>query len=329
MEQSNITVIQPKKKYSGAIRTGIYCRVSSAKKAQLESLNAQISSLTTYIAYLPTHILLDTYIDIASGATLSGRPGFQRLLEDCSSGRIQHVMSKSTSRFGRDTVIVLEAIRQLSQSNVTVFFQAEGITSADPDFQVQVAAYAAFAQMENIERSENIKWGIKARAESGKSKIYNKICYGYCHDIEGNLIINKEQADNVRLIFRYYLDGYSILGIIKKLAVSHIKSPSGKDTWSKRSVEILLNNIKYTGDAIIKTDIGTHIFSDHHPAIISRDVFEAVQTQQKSRSNMIISSDGRTIRKNTKYSGIKVTRETADVYQILSDAGFDDIIPSD
>jgi len=323
MALSKVTFIPAKKKYDGAIRTAIYCRVSSHKKAQIESLTTQISALTTKIAYLPTHVLFDTYIDIASGSTLKGRPGFQRLLDDCKNGKIQFVVTKSASRFSRDVEVAITAIHQLTLCGVTVLFESEGITSDNPDLQVHLAAHLAVAEMENHERSENIKWGIKTGSELGTSKIYNKVCYGYKHDKQGNLIINDEEADNVRLIFRYYLDGHSILSIIKWLKIMHINSPSGKEKWNKRSIEKILNNIKYTGDAIVNTDDNRYVYSNHHPAIISREVFDAVQMQQKLRSNIIENPDGTITRKSTKYSSKRVTRETVDTDELISDLGLE------
>ena len=314
-----IRVIPVKKKYDGAIRTAIYCRVSSAKKDQLESLSAQISALTTHIAYLPNHVLYDTYIDIASGSTLEGRPGFQRLLQDCLQGNIQFVLTKSVSRFGRDVLVALSAINQLNAEGVRVYFIAENIYSDDPNIHTLLAAYLVFAEMENKNRSENIKWGINNQAKMGTTKIFNKICYGYRHDKEGQLVINEKEAEIVRFIFRYYLNGYSVLGIINQLKHYSIESPSGNDTWNKHMIEKTLRNIKYAGDSIVKTSSATYILYDHHPAIITRAIFDAVQVQLAMRSNITKNADGTTVRKSTKYSSKDVLRFTSDIDEFNSD----------
>ena len=291
-----------KKKYSGAIRTGIYCRVSSSKKAQLISLTEQISALTAQIAYLPDYVLCDTYIDIASGSTLEGRPGFQRLISDCTSGKIQYVITKSVSRFGRDVLVALSALSKLRENHVRVYFMAENIYSDDPNLQVYLATELACAEMDNQSRSENIRWGIDKRAELGITKSFDKICYGYTHDKEGHLVIENDEADIVRLIFRWYLNGYSIIGIIKELETYCIPSPSGKETWNRHMIEKTLRNVKYAGDSIVKTKSNHYLISDHHPAIIPRGAFDAVQLQLSMRSNITRNPDGSVERKSTKYS---------------------------
>ena len=129
------TYIPVKKKYNRAIRTAIYCRVSSSKKAQIESLISQISRLTSLVAYLLGYVLVDTYIDIASGSTVDKRPGFQRLLKDCRQKKIQYVITKSACRFARDITDALEAIREIQASGAKVYFETEKIDSDNPDMQ--------------------------------------------------------------------------------------------------------------------------------------------------------------------------------------------------
>jgi len=240
MEGYNITTIPVKrKKYTGAIRTAIYCRVSSAKKSQIESLSAQISGLTSQIAYRPDYVLVDVYIDVAPGDTLKGRPGFQRMIADCKNGKIEYIITKSASRFSRDIIIALEAIRQCRTYEVPIYFVAEDLKSDDPMLDVQLTAHLAVAEQDNLSRKDNINWGLKTGAELGTSKLYNKVCYGYKHDKKGNLVIDEEAANIVRFVFRLYLDGYSILGIIEKLKTCRIKSPSGKETWNKHYMQTL------------------------------------------------------------------------------------------
>lgn len=323
MENPTVHTIPAKKKYAGATRAAIYCRVSSAKKDQIKSLVAQVSALTNMVAYLPGYVLFDTYIDVAPGSTLDGRPEFQRLLSDCKAGRIKYILTKSASRFSRDIVVALSAIQQITLAGAKVHFLEEGIDSDNYDMEVHLAAHLAVAEMENRSRSENTKWGIQARSALGTSKMYSKICYGYKHDKEGNLIINEAEAEYVRYIFRLYLDGYSVNGIIKKLATMHIKSPTGKDSWSKRAIEKMLCNVKYAGDATVETDEGTYLYANHHPAIISRDAYNAVQSQKNMRSNIVKNSDGTVSRKRTKYSGKRVVRDTFDKDQIVADLGID------
>ena len=309
---AKINIINAKRKYEGAIHAAIYCRVSTAHKAQLNSLTAQISGLTNKIAYMPNYVLFDSYVDIASGSSLDGRPEFQRLVEDCRSGRINFVLVKNISRFSRDTVVALKAIYQIHGAGAKIHFVQENVDSDNPDIQIYIAASLACAERENIDRSENIKWGLKNRAAMGISKSYNKICYGYKHDSKGNLCINESEAKNVRFIYNCYLDGHSIISILKELKKESIPSPTSKDTWSKKTVENILTNIKYTGTVIILVDDIQYKIADHHPAIISSDAFDAVQIERDLRSNITTDSNGISSRKNSKYSSIRTIRETHD-----------------
>lgn len=120
---AKINIINAKRKYEGAIHAAIYCRVSTAHKSQLNSLSAKISGLTNKMAYMPNYVLFDSYVDIASGSSLDGRPEFQRLVEeDCRSGRINFVLVKNISRFSRDTVVTLKAIYQIHGAGAKIHF---------------------------------------------------------------------------------------------------------------------------------------------------------------------------------------------------------------
>ena len=271
---------------------------------------------------MPEHVLVDTYIDIASGASADKRPGFQRLVKDCRQKKIQYVITKSASRFARDIVDALEAIKEIQTAGAKVYFETENIDSDNPDMQVTLAVHLAVAELENKSRSENIKWGMRTGAEEGRNKMYNKVCYGYKHDKDGNLVIKEDEKENVRLIFRLYLDGHSVISIIKELKIRRIKSTQGKDEWNKRCIEKMLRNQKYTGDSTIMTGGGTYLKSGNHPAIIERSVFDVVQQQLEMRSNISISDGGTVSRKSKKYSGKTVLRKTIDLEQLMDDFGF-------
>lgn len=151
----------------------------------------------------------------------------------------------------------------------------------------------------------NIKWGIRQRAAQGISKLYDRKCYGYDHEEDGKLIINEEQATVVRKIFNWYLGGLSINGIIKELEAQTIKSPTGKDKWNKCSLEVMLSNEKYKGAVRLFDDKKSevqYLVSDNHPAIITEEIFEAVQKEKANRSNIVVDENGHSVRKSTKYS---------------------------
>jgi site-specific DNA recombinase len=285
-------------------RVGIYCRVSSNSFEQLKSLTAQVSALTRVTAATPQWLLVDVYMDIASGKTGSSRKEFSRMLEDCNSHNLDIILTKSISRFGRDTVDTLEALNQLKTLGVRVIFEQEDLDTANTDSDLMISIIEAIAQAENESRSDNIKWGIKQRAAQGTSKLYNRKCYGYKNDVDGSLIIDDEEAKNVQLIFDFYLQGKSIIGIIEELEKLGIKSPTGKDKWSKRTIDVMLSNEKYIGIVRLLNSgkyEAHYISEDNSPSIISDEQFKAVQIEKANRSNVIKGEDGNQ-RKNKKYS---------------------------
>ena len=288
-------------------RVGIYCRVSTNSTEQLQSLTAQVSHLTRLTATVPQWLLSDVYIDIATSKTDSSRKGFNRMLEDCRSHKLEIVITKDVSRFGRDTVEVLDAFNQLKALGVRVIFEGNSLDTANTDSDLMVAVMESIAQAENESRSENIRWGIMQRAAQGTSKLYDRKCYGFKHDKDGHLVIDEEKAKNVKLIFNLYLSGQSVVGIIKELEKRKILSPTGKAKWCKSTIDVMLSNEKYTGDVELlksgKSEVH-YLASGNNPAIISKEMFEAVQIEKKRRSNIIDGKGGRK-RKNTKYSSKK------------------------
>lgn len=288
-------------------RVGIYCRVSSNSMEQLNSLIAQVSALTRLTASSPNWLLVDTYIDIASGKAKSNRQAFNRLIKDCEAKNIEIVITKNISRFGRDTVEVLEGLNKLRELGVRVIFEQEGLDTADTDSALMISIIESIAQAENESRSENIKWGYKRHAAQGTSKLYNRKCYGYENDEEGLLVIKDDEVRNVRLIFDLYLRGASIIGIKRELENRGIKTPTGKEKWSKRTIDVMLSNEKYIG-VVRLLSAGEHqehyLSENNHPAIISKEQFEAVQVEKKKRSNVKKTKDG-VQRKSKKYSSKK------------------------
>jgi resolvase, N-terminal domain protein len=168
-----------------------------------------------------------------------------------------------------------------------------------------ISIIEACDQVENDWRNENIRLGLKYRAEDGTSGLYNRVCYGYKKDKNGMLIIDEEEARVVKRIYDCYLEGYSIGGIIDKLEEKKIKTSKGKERWSKRTIESTLTREKYTGDVAIADSEGSgnrYLNKNHHEGIISKEQFEAVQLEMASRSNVEVLEDGTVRRKNRKYS---------------------------
>lgn len=288
-------------------RIGIYCRVSTNSSEQLQSLAAQVSHLTKITAATPQWLLVDVYMDISTSKTGSSRKEFNRMLDDCTSHKLDIIFTKSISRFGRDTVETIEALSKLKNAGVRVIFEQEELDTANTDSDLMISIIESFAQAENESRSENIKWGIKQGAASGTSKLYDRKCYGYKHDEDGKLIIDEETAESVKRIFDLYLRGQSVLGIIKELEKRKIPSPTGKEKWCKRTIDVMLSNEKYTGDVrLLKTGKSEvhYLAKDNNPAIISKEVFKAVQIEKKRRSNVVKDKNG-CHRKSEKYSSKK------------------------
>lgn len=271
---------------------------------QLQSLTAQVSHLARITASTPQWLLADVYMDIATSKTGSSRKEFNRMLEDCQARKLDIVITKNISGFGRDTVETLDALNELKALGIRVIFEQEELDTANTDSDLIISVIEYVTQAENESRSENIKWGIKNRAASGKSKLYDRKCYGYKQDADGQLVIDEETAKNVELIFDLYLSGQSVLGIIKELDQRKISSPTGKEKWCKRTIDVMLSNEKYTGDVkLLKSGISEvqYLATDNNPAIISKETFGAVQIEKVRRSNVINDANGGR-RKSEKYS---------------------------
>ncbi len=298
----------PAKRTDPGMNVGIYCRVSSGEKNQLNSLAAQISGLTRAVANVEQWKLTDTFIDIASAKGEKPRREFERMIHEAEAHHLSVILTKSISRFGRDTVDTLEALRRLKDAGVRVIFDEDGLDTDVVADDLLISVVESFAQAENETRSMNIRIGLRNRALNGTSGNYRKRVYGYVKDDDGNLIVDPTQAQVVRDIYGWYISGSSILGIIKKLAKQKIPSPTGKKQWSKRSVDRLLSNEKYIGTVRLEdsvTEGQMFEMKDSHPPIITEDVFRAAQEARAKRSNIVITESGARQRKSTKYSSKK------------------------
>ncbi|MGI5900631.1 MAG: recombinase family protein [Christensenellales bacterium] len=288
-------------------KVGIYCRVSTNEKEQLYSLAAQISALTRAVANVSQWRLADVFIDIASAKGQIPRREFERLIKECEAHNISVVLTKSISRFGRDTVETLSAINRLKAAGIRIIFEQENLDTDEVDSNLMISVMESFAQAENESRSENIRMGLAMKAANGTSGLYKRKMYGYVKNKDGELVIDNEQAKVVRDIFRWYLNGASVLGIIKKLSDAGIPSPAGKEQWNKRAIETMLVNEKYTGTVTLLDSVTQEYeyqMKECHPPIITESEFRAVQEEKKKRSNIVSDDDG-THRSSKKYSSKK------------------------
>ncbi|MBK5242617.1 recombinase family protein [Clostridium sp.] len=295
---------------------GIYCRVSITHESQDESLDIQIKTLKQYVVYNPKWKLYEVYTDKDSGGNV-GRPGFQKMIFDCYENRIDIVLVKTISRFARNTVDLLETVSRLKGLGIEIIFYHEDLRTSESDSDILISALSAIAQAESESTGEAIKWGLKRGFISGSSKLYSRKCFGYKHDENGELIIDEEQAEVVRMIYDLYLNGLSVILIIRELESRNIKSPQGKDTWSKRAIQTILINEKYAGHVLVgktysgdfpnnnqRKNDGEHeqfLMKNAHEPIIEEEKFEQVQEEIKRRSNIEI-VNGKVRRKGTHYS---------------------------
>lgn len=300
-------------------RVVIYCRVSTNSDAQMHSLSNQLEFLTASVTNNLEWELVNVYIDIKSGANSAGRYDLQRMLSDARAHKFDMLLIKSCSRFSRSVIDGLSILHELVDLGIQVRFDADDLCSTDENFWSYVTTHEALAEQYNIEKSESIKNGIRQSAKSGESRIFDRKCYGYKHDDGGNLIIDPEQAEVVRLIFKLYLSGYSVLKIIRELQTRGIPSPTGKETWYKRSIETMLTNIKYVGNSFAlqtstqwyptKKAVPTEsilFIEDNHEGIISKEDFAAVQLEREQRSNVTQDQYGNRKRSSTRYSSKKI-----------------------
>ena len=299
----------------------IYCRVSTKSNNQMHSLAQQLSY---YVQMVNDNQykwnLVDVYVDVESGEKTNVRWEYQRMLEDAKDGKFSVILTKSISRFGRNTIDIIKGIRTLKELGVAIIFEQENINTATTNSEFIISLFAAIAEEGNRSRHENQVWAIKKRLEDGSSKIYSRPCYGYRLNNEGKLEINEDEADVVKRIFDWYLQGQSVVSIIKLLSEAGIKSPKGKDTWYKRSIETMLENDKYYGSSLVmksftvrgetKKRVLNHgektmwRLDGNHKGIISKEKFDAVQKEKARRSNK--NPDGS--RKETKFTSKELKR---------------------
>ena len=305
--EKKITVIPASIPFPRIQRIAVYCRVSSASGAQLHSLAAQASYLTKYVMSRGDWYLTDIYLDVESGSSTTGREEYKRMMGDAEKGDIDLIITKSISRFGRDAKDIVADIHKLSTHGVYVLFEEQHLSSRSPESVFIITLQSSIAQAENLNLSENIKWGIRRKIENGSSPIYDRPCYGYRAD-ENGFVVEPEEAAIVRRIFAMYLCRMSILKIKAALEAEGIMSPTGKNIWSKRTIDMILSNKKYCGYSVARSGKDPYLIENHHEPIITLEVFERAQAAKAERTNIEIGEDGRKHRKNRKFTSLKIAK---------------------
>lgn len=294
-------------------KVAAYCRVSTKEELQQYSLESQKEYYKELIDSYPDFIFVGIYADTASGLKKKDRVQFEKMIKDCRRKKIDIIYTKSISRFSRNSLDFLKVIRKLKQLEVDVYFQNEQIWLKKERSEFNMAVHVAVAQEESMCKSRSIRWGLVYGFQSGDSKLANRVCYGYEQDKDGKLIINEKEAENVKLIFALYLQGYSLSGISKELKRRGVASPTGKEIWTSAAIDKILGNEKYIGQALLqktyipdvlaqkqeknKGALTQYLYENNHRGIIEVKTFEKVQKMKKDRSNKTIDETGENVRR--------------------------------
>ena len=282
------------------LRVAAYARVSSGKDAMLHSLSRQISYYSQLIQKHPGWTYAGCYADADYTGTRDERPEFRRLLADCRAGKIDRILTKSVSRFARNTVTLLEMVRELKEHGIAVFFEKERLDTLSGDGELMLSFLASFAQEESRSVSENCKWRVRKDFSEGKP-MNLMLLYGYRSE-KGRIVIDPEEAAVVRRIFHDYTHGLGSSLIAESLRKERIPCRLG-GRWSSSLIRTMLTNEKYMGDALLqKTFCADHLtkkkvvnrgqlpqyyVQDSHPAIIDRETFALAQrTLQANRARI-------------------------------------------
>lgn len=282
------------------VRVAIYARVSTDQEIQQSSLDEQMKAFRIKILEHPTWVLADVYADEGiTGTSVKKRKDFLRMIADCEAGKIDYIITKSISRFARNTVECLSYVRHLQNIGVQVYFEKEGIDTATAVSEMLLTILAAFAQEESRSISENLKWGIRKRFEQGIARWAKT--YGYRKDEYGAIVVAPNEAKVVQMIFTMYKSGTSFEEILNALEYLEAPSPRGGKRWNRTALKYILQNEKYIGDQRLQkwvsidhishrsirndsTLIPSYYVKNCHPAIIDRHTFCQVQRIMELKS---------------------------------------------
>ncbi|MFA6846105.1 MAG: recombinase family protein [Sphaerochaetaceae bacterium] len=273
-------------------RVAAYCRVSIDEELNMHSLSTQVDYYSKLIKGTPGWEYVGVYADGGFTGTRSNRPGFQRLLDDCESGKVDMILTKSISRFARNTVLLISTVRHLKEKGIQVRFEREGINTISEDGELMLSLLAAFAQEESRSISENVTWAIRKKFKEGRINQYQPL-FGYRWNGKEFAVI-PEEAEAVRFVFQSYLDGRSPDQIALMLNKNGVKPIKG-GPFRYQSVWAMLRQEKYTGNAILQKtfkrdhlshksvknhgELDRYIAEGSHPVIISQETFDAVQKE--------------------------------------------------
>lgn len=315
-----ININTSKKQEVKRIHVAAYCRVSTAQEDQETSYEAQVAYFTKLITENPSWQLAGIYADDGiSGTDMKKRDNFNAMMERClqKDGDIDLILTKSISRFARNTVDCLSCIRKLKERNIAIYFEKEHINTLESTGELLITILSSQAQEESRNISENVKWGLKRKYEKGEMLV--RRMFGYGKGTDGQLYIIPEEAEVVRLIYGKYLEGESLNSIASILQEKGIKTIRGNIEWNVSSIRAILINEKYIGDAMAqktftidyltktrkenKGELQKYYVENAHEAIIPREVFYKVQEELYQRANIYKKSSKQETESKGKHSG--------------------------
>jgi site-specific DNA recombinase len=320
------------------IRVAAYCRVSTDGDEQLGSFESQKLYYEQKIADNPEWVNAGIFADEAiTGTKTDKRNGFQEMIARCQNGEIDMILTKSISRFARNTVDTLNYVRMLKDKNIAIFFEKENINTLDMNGELLLTIMSSLAQQEVESLSQNVKIGLQMKMKRGEMVGFNG-CFGYDYNPETKtLSINEDEALTVRMIYDMYLQGYGTTTIAKRLIELGIKNKKGEVSWHTHGVMGIIKNEKYKGDILLGKTFTTDPISkrrlanfgeenqyyirDHHEPIVSREVWdEAERIRKKRAKNKVVETTGNRERYTRQYAfssmcecaycGHKLTRRT-------------------
>ena len=282
-------------------RVAAYCRVSTEEEEQLSSYDAQKTYYTDKIMTNPDWTMAGIFADEGiTGTSARKRPEFLRMIRQCRKKKIDIVLTKSISRFARNTVDCLNYIRALRDLGIAVIFEKENINTLETDSEMLITMLGAFAQAESESISANVRWGKRQAMREGKATIQYAHLYAYERGEDDKPRIIPEQAEVVREIYRQYLAGASLRMIRDALQANSVSGDISESNWTISRIKSILTNEKYCGDVLLqKTYISDclskkvmkntgqlpmYLVQDNHEGIVSRETFDAVQTEMARRN---------------------------------------------
>ena len=325
-----VSVIEPQKsilvdkeKYHQK-RVAAYCRVSTDSEEQLTSYQNQMRFYTEMITANPEWEFAGLYADEGiSGTRADKRPEFQRMIRDCQNGKIDYIITKSVSRFARNTVECLEYVRSLKAQGIGIFFEEQNIDTLKTESELYLVIYAGFAQSESESISKHVTWTYRKKFEEGKVSFQYKNFLGYRKGADSQPEIVPEEAAIVERIYEMFLAGQPVKVIAQTLQAEKIEIPGKNLSFSKNMIMNILRNEKYCGDCILQKTVTVdcisktrkanqgeapmYIVENNHPAIISREVFNRAQEELSRRNSLRLQSDKTAVTANGRYSKYALT----------------------